>query len=311
MTPAPLHRACWCGADAAYPLGEFAPGTARLVRCAGCGVLALHPQPSDEQLAAAYESEYYGVSPRKFVAPIAAMVALFQGGRARLVARRVEPGGRILDVGCGNGGFLAQLQRRGYQVEGTERTAESAARVPQGIPTHVGDLLELPLPSGGYDAVTLWHVFEHLRHPRETLARIHALLKPGGLLALSLPNAESRQALRYGLDWFHHDPPRHLFGFGPRSLTRLLEQTGFRLERLSTWSWEQNPYGDVQSAANAAGLPRDRLYRQLKGLSREPWNVRWSDRLRAALGLPRALARELVESCRAEGATMTVLARSE
>lgn len=308
MSQSAIDRACWCGASSARSLGRWPEWKSQLVVCEGCGVRALEPPPTDAELAAAYAEEYYGASRRKFIGPIAALVGWFQGGRARWMARQVPRGGRILDIGCGNGGFLEQMQRRGYRVEGTERTAASAARVPPSIPVHVGDLLDLSLEPHAYDAVTLFHVFEHLAHPHETLQKIQGLLRPGGTLCLSLPNAESAQARRYGLAWFHHDPPRHLFGFGPQSLTRLLTTTGFRVERISTWSWEQNPYGDIQSGLNAAGFPRDRLYRQLKGLSHEPATTRGADLTRMALRLPLALGREVAESARGAGATMTVLA---
>jgi SAM-dependent methyltransferase len=291
------------------------------VQCNGCGVLALHPQPTtDAELAAAYSNEYYGSSPRKFIAPIAALVGLFQGGRARLVSRRISAPAHacVLDVGCGNGGFLLQMKRRGFVVEGTEWTSQSAARVPSdaNIPVHIGDLIDLDLPLYSFDAITLWHVFEHLRRPRETLDRIRSLLKPGGngaehsgWLFMSMPNAESAQAQRYGTHWFHHDPPRHLFGFGPHALTHLLEDAGFRVESISTWSLEQNPFGEIQSALNQRGFPRDRLYNQLKGLSRKPIPTRLADLARMGFLAVPALLGSTIESLRGEGATMTIAVR--
>jgi SAM-dependent methyltransferase len=161
----------------------------------------------------------------------------------------------VLDVGCGNGGFLVQMKQMGFVVEGTEWSAQSAARVANeaGITIHVGDLLSLNLPEQSFDLITLWHVFEHLRDPHSTLQAIHRLLKPGGRLIMSMPNAESWQARRFGPHWFHHDPPRHLFAFGVQSLKNLLERDGFEIERISRWSLEQNPYGFVQSWLNARG----------------------------------------------------------
>lgn len=309
------QRRCWCGASMAQCVGMFDDESVEprwpLVQCCGCGVLALCPQPTNEELAAAYSGEYYGSSPRKFIAPIAALVGLSQGGRARLVARRLGKGGRVLDVGCGNGGFLVQMQRRGFVVEGTEWTADSAARVPKeaNIPVHVADLLDMNLAAHSFDAVTLWHVFEHLRRPDETLRKIRSLIKPGGWLFLSLPNAESAQARRYGTHWFHHDPPRHLFGFGPHSLTQLLQDTGFRVETISTFSLEQNPFGEIQSALNARSSPRDRLYAQLKGRSEDSFRTRLGGMIGLlALVLP-AIVRSTIESARGEGATMTIQAR--
>jgi len=307
-----VDRACWCGATTARNVGTFESGHA-LVQCDGCSVQALHPQPGDVELAAAYSREYYGTPPQKFVAPIAAMVGLFQSARARGIVRLVghKRAARVLDVGCGNGGFLMKMRRRGLEVEGTEWTADAAARIPRdaSIPIHVGDLVEMNLPPQSFDAVTLWHVLEHLRRPRETLAKIHSILRPGGLLLMSMPNAESAQARRYGTHWFHHDPPRHMFGFGPHSISLLLEDSGFRVTDLSTWSFEHNPFGEIQSRLNERRLRRDRLYNQLKGLSRERFGTRLADLARALLLLPLAIGSDLVESARHEGATMTVQAR--
>lgn len=281
-----------------------------LVRCAGCGVLALHPAPSDEELTKYYSSEYYGSSRRKFIAPIAKLVSRFQGGRARLAARNTPARGRVLDVGCGNGGFLIQMQALEFAVEGTEWTAQSAARVPSEhrIPVHVGDLLSLDLPEHSYDLITLWHVFEHVRRPHETLQRIAALLKPTGRLILSLPNAESAQAQRFGTHWFHHDPPRHLHGFGPESLRIVLDQNGFHIQRVSTWSFEQNPFGYIQSWLNQRGYPRERLYDTLKGIGGNSQAAQRADLIRMATLILPALFTSTLESMRGRGATMTVIA---
>ena len=314
LTRAKLQRACWCGADLASRIGEFVLSDGErfgLARCDGCGVLLLDPQPTDAQLLKYYSVEYYGSSRRKFIGPIAKLVSLFQGGRARLASRHCQAGGRVLDVGCGNGGFLNQMKERGFDVHGTEWTAESAARVPKefNIPVHVGDLLTLRLPERHFDLITMWHVFEHLRQPRETLLRAKQSLTPGGRLILSLPNAESDQAQRFGVNWFHHDPPRHLHGFGPNSLGVLLSHCGFEISSLNTWSFEQNPFGFIQSSLNQRGYPRDRLYDTLKGLGRSSIQMTAVDYLwMLALSAP-ALALSCAESLRGSGATMTIVAR--
>lgn len=319
MTVEDVTRTCWCGAKTAVRMGRFedtglprsrTTAQAVLVRCGGCGVLALEPQPTDQELVEAYSAEYYGATGKKFSGPIASFVGVFQDGRARRVARRISPGARVLDVGCGNGGFLLGLKRHGYAVEGTEWSAESARRIPAdaGIPVHVGDLLDVELPARSYDAITIWHVLEHVRRPYDTLAKIRSLLRPGGWLFLAVPNAESAQAKRYGLNWFHHDPPRHLFGFGPSSLSPLLEKVGFRVDTTTTFSFEQNPFGEIQSWLNARrSSPRDRLYDRLKGV--EPLLSGLPELARMAALLLPAVVRSTVESFRNEGACLAIEAQ--
>jgi len=311
-----VDRRCWCGAKAARLLGMFPPvpecahAEFPLVQCEGCGVFAIFPQPGDEELSAAYGGEYYGRPGKKFVGSVSSVIGMFQGERARRVAGLAPKGGRVLDIGCGRAGVLLQLRRRGFAVEGTERSAEVAAQAPAGIPVHIGDLLDINLPPRSYDVITIWHVFEHVRQPAETIRKIRLLLKPGGRLVIAVPNAESAQAERFGLHWFHHDPPRHLFGFGPKSLTRLLTQSGFDIESMSTYSLEQNPFGEIQSRLNARGTARDRLYNQLKGNSSDSIATRIGDlAAMAVLAIP-AIVRSTMESSRGSGASLIVICRA-
>lgn len=309
-----ITRHCWCGATEARPVARVPIGDTVLpwCRCTGCGVYTYIPAPSPTVVRAAYAAEYYGRDRRKFVGPVAAAVGWFQQGRARLVARHLGRGSaRLLDIGAGNGGFAHQMLALGHRVEATEWTAESAARIPPapGLAVHVGDLAELQLPQGAYDAITLWHVFEHLADPDSTMARLYSLLRPGGWLFLAMPNHESPQARRHGRHWFHLDPPRHLFGWGPRSLEVLLRRHGLRRKSLSTWSLEQNPYGEVQSLLNAAGFRRDAAYEALKGTSRAGIAERAGHMALAAVLAPWGLASSTIESAMGRGATFTMVAR--
>jgi 2-polyprenyl-3-methyl-5-hydroxy-6-metoxy-1,4-benzoquinol methylase len=286
-------------------------GSFALIECDGCGAQLLHPQPSDAQLVAAYASDYYGASRRKFIWPISSLVGVFQSRRARMAAKWLARGGKILDIGCGNGGFLLQMKSMGFAVEGTEWSAQSAARVPAdaNIAVHVGDLLSLDLSAHSFDLITLWHVFEHLRDPQRALERLGELLAPGGTLIMSMPNAESWQARSFGTNWFHHDPPRHLFAFGRSSLTQLLEITGFEVRGFHSFSMEQNPYGFIQSVLNGWGFPRDRAYTTLKGLSKQALGTRVTDVSMVGLLTLPAVAHSIVEAMAGHGATMTLVAQ--
>lgn len=279
--------------------------------------MAQWPQVDNDTLAAAYAPEYYGTTPKKFVGPIANFVGQFQNLRARQVAAEAARFGseaRVLDIGCGNGGFLMNLAGQGVRhLEGTELSAPSAQRVPRGanLTVHVGDLLDLDLPESTYSVITIWHVLEHLRDPQAALAKCHRLLAPGGMLFIAVPNQDSSQARRSGRHWFHLDPPRHLFGFGPRSLALLLRRTGFNLMEMGTFSLEQDPYGWIQSELNMLGFPRDRAYATLKQTGRHGKLERLTDLALVGMLTPYGLTAAVIAALGGGGGTLSIVAQKD
>ena len=170
-----------CGGTSTH---GFHPAT-DVVRCLGCDVLFVSPRPTLEAIAAFYSEvgryDHWDREP----------------GRAAMWRRRAErlralaPSGRLLDVGTGQGDFGAAA-REWYTFEGTEVSSEGArlARERHGLVVHEGDLLALDLPHDRYDVVTLWHVLEHVTEPRRVVERAALLLKPGGVLAVAVPNTD-------------------------------------------------------------------------------------------------------------------------
>jgi SAM-dependent methyltransferase len=242
--------------------------------CPRCHRRALDPRPAPATLAHWYGPSYFGASTRKFIGPVEAFVDLFRDGRAReaaeLLSNGPAPSGerpRVLDVGCGSGLFLAGLAKRGVECHGTEFSDETAGRARSlpGLRIHAGPIDADTYAAGSFDLISIWHVLEHLGDPDELLRYSARWLRPGGTLMLAVPNIDSWQARLFRGAWFHLDPPRHFFHFGPRSLGAALETAGFRVKRMRHLSWEQNLYGVIQSALNALGFPRDDLYETLKG----------------------------------------------
>lgn len=131
--------------------------------------------------------------------------------------------GSLLDVGCGDGRFLALAKRRGWRgtLTGLDFNKEMARRAGEGFEIHVAPLEHY---KGQFDVVTLFDVFEHFARPAETIELLKSLVKPGGHLALTTPNAERlRLFTREEFDF----PPHHFTRWSARAMTGLALRAGF------------------------------------------------------------------------------------
>jgi 2-polyprenyl-3-methyl-5-hydroxy-6-metoxy-1,4-benzoquinol methylase len=144
--------------------------------------------------------------------------------------------GQLLDIGCGNGSFLAGMRERGWEVQGLEPDSEAAdlARKRHGLKVITGTLEETSLSVSSVDAITLNHVIEHVPDPVGLLSECRRILKPGGKLVVATPNVESLAHRMSGVRWQHLDPPRHLCLFSSRALTACVEKAGLQPESLHT-----------------------------------------------------------------------------
>jgi 2-polyprenyl-3-methyl-5-hydroxy-6-metoxy-1,4-benzoquinol methylase len=247
--------------DRLFPAGD----RFSLLQCGVCRIAITSPVLPFDEMGAYYPPAYYGSRNRRFNPLFEWLVTVFRHRRVHKIERFI-PKGRVLDIGCGRGITLSQLKNDGWEVAGVEisETAATHARSLLGDTIFVGDVLAAPWPENSFDVINIWHVLEHLPDPAAVLARCRALLRPGGLLVVAVPNFESVQAAFAGPLWFHLDVPRHYWHFGATNLTALLERNGFAVQEASHFSFEQNPYGWIQSLLNRAGFPLNLLYDLLK-----------------------------------------------
>ncbi len=233
-------------------------GTWGFQRCANpvCGVYWLDPAPPPHELWKAYTT--YHTHTRKSGDRIAkAMLSLAhrliklgllplwlinglkrEADYLRFMTLAQEPVGRLLDVGCGGGRFLNRMKKRGWQVEGTDFDEQATQKVTAryGIQTHVGDLTQCTLPANSFDAITMSQTIEHLYDPNATLRESLRILKPGGLLVMTTPNAKSIGASEFGAFWRGWEAPRHLHLFSVDSLQQLTQRAGFEVIEARTYS---------------------------------------------------------------------------
>ena len=242
-----------------------APGVWRLQRCLGCRALYLDPRPDPACIHLAYQDYYTHTSAPPLLSRI--KLALTNGYRNRVFATNLRPavaagsiviplfptraaairredrgigrarggGKRLLDVGCGDGRFLALARGLEWECHGVEPDAAAAQVVREQGMSLLGSRVE-DLPgelAGTFDVITLNQVIEHVYDPVAVLRRCRDLLRPGGYLWLETPNTDSLGYEIYGAHWRGLETPRHLVLFNFPSLSWSLERAGFeRIKRL-------------------------------------------------------------------------------
>ncbi|MBL7951364.1 MAG: class I SAM-dependent methyltransferase [Flavobacteriales bacterium] len=174
-------------------------------------------------------------------------------GKYRII-RKLHPHGKVLDVGCGTGSFLAHLMSRGYIVQGVEPDlkARENAIAELGVPV-VPSLEQVP-GLEQFQIVTLWHVLEHLPDLRSALKRIYAQLADQGVLVIAVPDRDSWDATHYGTFWAAWDVPRHFHHFRQQDVHALLREHGFELIQTKRM-WMDAPYIAILSEGYA-GAPK-------------------------------------------------------
>ena len=220
-------------------------------KCNQCGIVFLDHVPS----AADYEeSGYYQRKSSRASKVISFVMNCFYKRRYAVLKKIVRnpSGSRILDIGCGKGAFLDIAKKDGWDVTGIEPTLRSAeyAKKTYDINVITTGLLESHLDDASFNAITMWHVLEHLPNPNLNFKTIYNILSNNGLLIVAVPNIGSFQSKLGKNRWFHLDPPRHITHFTPSVLSGLLESNGFRVIKIDHFSAEFNLIGLYQTLQN-------------------------------------------------------------
>jgi 2-polyprenyl-3-methyl-5-hydroxy-6-metoxy-1,4-benzoquinol methylase len=234
--PSAVRRCLVCGHDATEALlqapDRFHGATEiyRLVRCSSCSLVWLENAPRPEDMWQHYGQDY----DRKIAAAGESSPGRWRDRRETLSLHK--QGGAILDLGCSSGSFLETLKGGNWDLHGVEMSTESAncALARCGAKVFVGDILDAPFKPASFDAITCFHVFEHLYHPKKVLTKVSEWLKPGGIFYALMPNIDSAGMRVFGSYWYPLELPRHLYHFSPESLSRLAGSVGLEKVSLTT-----------------------------------------------------------------------------
>ena len=174
--------------------------------------------------------------------------------KKRLIEGETEKSnGNILDIGCGTGAFLHTMKTGGWKITGLEpdENAREKAKILYDIEPQPSNNI-FNLPDNSYDAITMWHVLEHVHQLHEYIGQLKNMLTDKGKIFIAVPNYTSYDAQHYGEFWAAYDVPRHLYHFSPAGMKRLVEQHGLTIKKIKPM-WFDSFYVSMLSEKYKSG----------------------------------------------------------
>lgn len=244
-----------------------------LHRCASCGFIFATSRTA-EQLQELYGDEYFdefhcGTSYREDAAQHRFESRVRRDWIANYVTR-----GRLLEIGAAAGFFLDEMREAGFEVHGVEPAQATAefARETLKLDVRTGFIEDVELPDGLFDVIAAWHVVEHIFKPQLAMQRLRSVINPDGLLFLEVPNIASVSAKHFKQSWFHLDPKHHVGFYDTKTISLLLESTGFQAVAIDT----KSPFDYMLPAqgmafSNGVAIARNALFTRTLPNKPHPW----------------------------------------
>jgi len=267
------------------------PETYRYMQCNHCAAIYQEPMPVFDEIIRYYPNDYgvytkipplkhfsfsrlgvlhykYNYTDLKIPLMFKMLSPVISAFKYRDTIRYI-PNGKGLDVGCGNGKFIRDMNSLGWQFEGVEFNpiAVDICRK-AGLKVFHGDLPTAAFKDNSFDVISARHVIEHIPDPTNFMREIARILKKGGRLVIKTPNSIALGRQWFGMHWFENDVPRHLILFRPVNLKMLVERFGLRQVTVKTFTGPRVILNSLDYLTGNRGKPynKHKIYRFLARL---------------------------------------------
>lgn len=228
--------------------------------CKNCTLRFTQNAPDENAISRYYQSENYishSDTREGFINNLYHKVRTHTLAQKRKIVEKTigKKSGSVLDIGSGTGAFLFTMNRAGWQTTGLEPDETARKKAKELYQLNLKSSGELfSLPEAGFDAITMWHVLEHVHELHAYLKKLKELLKPGGKLFIAVPNYTCYDETVYKEFWAAYDVPRHLYHFSPKSMEKLLELHDMNINVIKPM-WYDSFYVSMLSEQYKAGKP--------------------------------------------------------
>jgi 2-polyprenyl-3-methyl-5-hydroxy-6-metoxy-1,4-benzoquinol methylase len=203
-----------------------------LCKCTSCSLIFTNPRPDTKDIAKYYQSEDY-ISHQNKTTNFVNL--LYKGVRNFTLKKKVswlnkysDDKGSLLDIGCGTGFFLSAAKKNGWKTTGIEPN-KIARKIAAKKKLKIQESLEDIKKDQKFDAISLFHVLEHVHDLRKTGKKIVSHLNETGRVFIAVPNIESYDAVSYGTNWAAWDVPRHLYHFNQKTIQTFADEVGLEI----------------------------------------------------------------------------------
>lgn len=214
----------------------------QIVKCSQCGLVYLNPRPIQQEINKEYSAEYHIERLlRKEPKTIKEIEEEINKniGRAEEIVSQFGNKGKLLDIGCSAGFFIACLRRYGWDVKGIDISewATEFAREKLKLNVFTGMVEDIQF-NKKFDIITMYHILEHLPNPIGSLKKVSEIIADDGVLIIKGPNLSSFDRAWHGEKWRRYDLPLHLYHFTPNTYQMILKRAGFSIQKIVFQYWD-------------------------------------------------------------------------